>query len=198
MKRRFKSVWIKQSYLPNRDSKTVYFPNHNMWWDGLLPLYLSRKFFNQPVRAMMEDKQIKKYKFFPKIGAFSVNLSDSRSVLKSLRYAIKCMERDRACLFIYPEGELTPTSESKPTFKKGLAWLFKEMDNTVDFVPIAFYSHTFRDGKPELYINIGDSIELDSLLSKEKLTTEFEIAVHQLLVETREVAGFGEEGFTRI
>ena len=105
------------------------------------------------------------------------------------------MERDRACLFIYPEGELTPISDSKPTFKRGLAWLFKEMGSTVDFVPIAFYSHTFRDDKPELYINIGDPIELDPSLSKEKLTAEFEIEVHQLLVETRKVAGFGEEGF---
>lgn len=168
-----------------------------MWWDGLLPLYLSRKFFNQHARAMMEDKQIKKYKFFPKIGAFSVNLSDSRSVLKSLRYAIKCMDRDRACLFIYPEGELTPPSNFKPTFKKGLAWLFKEMDNSIDFVPIAFYSHTFRGDKPELYINIGDSIELNSSLSKEKLTAEFENAVHQLLLETRKVAGFGDDGFKK-
>lgn len=168
-----------------------------MWWDGLLPLYLSRKFFNQRARAMMEDKQIRKHKFFPKIGAFSINLSNSRSILQSMRYAVQSMARDSSCLFIYPEGELTPVSESKPKFKKGLAWLYQQMDRSIDFVPIAFYLHTFRDSKPELYINIGQSIALDPALSKEELTAEFEQAVHELLLETRKVAGFGDEGFRK-
>lgn len=168
-----------------------------MWWDGLLPLYLSRKIFGQRARAVMEDKQMQKHSFFSRIGAFSINLQDSKSTLKTLRYAVNSMERDKACLFIYPEGELTPISNSKPEFKKGLAWLFQNMGEQIDFVPIAFYSHNFRDSKPELYINIGTLTDLDRTLSKEELTAEFEKQVHRLLKETREVAGFDDTGFKR-
>lgn len=145
----------------------------------------------------MEDKQMKKYPFFSRIGAFSINLSDPKSSINSLKFAIESMERANSSLYIYPEGMLTPASESKPEFKKGLAWLYQNMSSEVDFVPVAFYAHTFTDSKPELYINIGSPLALDKALSKEDLTSEFENAVHELLIETRAVAGFGDEGFTK-
>lgn len=190
-------MWIKQKYNPTAESKSLYFINHNMWWDGLLPLYLSRTIFHQRARAVMEDQQMQKHRFFSKIGAFSINLLDSRSTLRTLRYAVESMNRDKASLYIYPEGELTPVSEAKPEFKKGLAWLYKNIDDEIDFVPIAFYSHTFRDSKPELYINIGSPVSFKKTDSKEELTKEFETAVHELLRETREVAGLTDTGFTK-
>lgn len=168
-----------------------------MWWDGLLPLFLSRNVFDQKARAIMEDKQMKKHTFFSKIGAFSINLSDPRSTLKSLRFAVESTKKPNISLYIYPEGELTPISADKPKFKKGLSWLYKNTDEEVDFVPIAFYLHSFTGSKPELYINIGEKINLDCKLTKEELTKEFEDAVHQLLSETRKVAGFTDEGFEK-
>lgn len=191
-------MWLKQVYKPSKESKTVYFINHNMWWDGLLPLYLSRNIFHQKARAMMEDKQMKKYPFFSRIGVFSINLSDPKSSIYSLKFAIESMKRANSSLYIYPEGMLTTASESKPEFKKGLAWLYQKMGSEVDFVPVAFYSHTFRDSKPELYINIGSPVELDKALSKEDLTSKFEEAVHNLLLETRNVAGFGDQEFKKV
>ena len=168
-----------------------------MWWDGLLPLYLSRNVFHQKARAIMEDKQMKKHSFFSKIGAFSINLSDPRSSLKTLRYAIKSTKIPNSGLYIYPEGELTPVSNDKPEFKKGLSWIYQNADEEVDFVPISFYSHAFRDSKPELYLNIGSPINLDKNLSKEEITIEFEKTIHQLLTETRKIAGFSDMGFTK-
>ncbi|MEX2363200.1 MAG: hypothetical protein WD597_06230, partial [Balneolaceae bacterium] len=47
IKFRFHKVTIHQEYQPAENSRTVYFLNHNSWWDGLIPLYLNRKFFNQ-------------------------------------------------------------------------------------------------------------------------------------------------------
>jgi len=145
----------------------------------------------------MEDKQMKKNKFFSRIGAFSINLKYSKSALRTLRYAIDSMEIPNISLYIYPEGEFIPASDSKPDFKNGLAWIYKNMDRQVDFVPISFYTHSFTDSKPELYINIGRPVVLDKTRSKESLTTSFEEAVHKLLSETREVAGFGNEGFVK-
>lgn len=197
LKRRFKNIFIKQDYEPDKEAKTVYFINHNLWWDGLLPLYLSRNVFHQTARAFMEDKQMRKHRFFSKIGAFSINLSDSRSSLASLRFAINSLKKPNSSLYIYPEGELTPVSDSKPEFKKGLAWLYRNTDKEIDFVPIAFYSHSFRDSKPELYINIGAALTIDRSQSKSELTTEFEKNVHELLTDTRKVAGFTDERFEK-
>ncbi len=140
---------------------------------------------------------MRKHRFFSKIGAFSINLSDPRSALRSLRFAIDSLKKPNSSLYIYPEGEITPVSASKPEFKNGLAWLYQNTDTKIDFVPIAFYSHTFRDSKPEMYINIGAALTIDRSLSKSELTTEFEKKVHELLTETRKVAGFTDERFEK-
>ena len=194
LRRRFKQVWVKQKYTPGPTSKTVYFLNHNMWWDGLLPLYLNRHFFHQNARALMEDKQMKQHPFFSKIGAFSINLEDPRSALRSLRYAVESMQRDQACLFIYPEGKITPVSGQKPEFKKGLAWLYQQLPD-IDFVPIGIYPHFMRNDKPELYFSIGNRIELDNSLSKSELSYLLEECIREVLSEIRNTAGFDDQGY---
>ena len=78
--RRFRDIHVQQLYLPDSNSKTVYFMNHHYWWDGLLPLYLNENRFKQKARALMEDKQMREYPFFSRIGAFSIDL-DKREVL---------------------------------------------------------------------------------------------------------------------
>ncbi len=196
VKRHFRHVWLKQKYTPGPESRTVYFMNHNLWWDGLLPLYLNRKLFHQSARALMEDRQMKRYSFFSRIGAFSINLEDPRAALRSLRYAVESMKRPHSCLFIYPEGELQPAGNSRPEFKKGLAWLCKQLPEA-DFVPVAFHTHQFRGPKPELYINIGEK-EVVDLKTTSDINYQLEISLHQLLKETRKVAGNSDEGFSKI
>lgn len=144
----------------------------------------------------MEDKQMRQYTFFSKIGAFSINLEDPKASISSLRYAVDSMKRDHACLFIYPEGRITPVSENEPNFRKGLAWLYQNLDD-IDFVPIAIYSHTLRSSKPELYLAIGNSVDHDKSLSKNELTVLFQQDLHRIITQTREVAGFTDEGFDR-
>ncbi|MFP8488462.1 lysophospholipid acyltransferase family protein [Gracilimonas sp. Q87] len=194
LKRTFEQVWIKQEYTPSDDTKTVYFLNHNSWWDGLIPLYLNEYFFKQNARAIMEDKQMKKHPFFSKIGAFSIDLNDPKASVTSLRYAIESLKRNNACLFIYPEGKIKPASESKPDFKNGLSWLYKKVEE-IDFVPIGIYMHSFRSAKPELYISIGDTVDYDNQLNNNELNNLFEHDMQQILAHIRATAGFSDEGF---
>jgi len=159
-KYRFKHVWLNQNYYPGTEDKTIYYLNHTSWWDGLIPFYLNENALKQQGRAMMEDKQMVKYRFFKKIGAFSVHLDNPKSALVSLRYAIKSMQRPNASLFIYPEGEIGPFSYNKPTFKNGLAWLCEQLPGA-DIVPVGIYIHSMNHSKPELMILVDSAIEFD-------------------------------------
>lgn len=183
LKRRFRSVLVKQRYKPTAGARTVYFANHNYWWDGLLPLYLNRTRFNQKARALMEDTQMQQYPFFSRIGAFSINLSDPRGVIRSLRYAVESLKRPDSCLFIYPEGTLNPPGNEKPDFKRGLSWLYEQVPEA-DFVPFAIYIDHSSGSKPDLHIHIGDAIR-KNIASKEQASTLFENEVHQLLKEIK-------------
>lgn len=137
---------------------------------------------------------MQQYTFFSKIGAFSINLENPKASLTSLRYALESMQRNRASLFIYPEGKINPVTEREPEFKEGLAWLFSKTEK-IDFVPIAIYTHMLRSSKPELYLSIGDSVNHSNSLNKKELTYLFQQDLHRILLQTREVAGFSDEGF---
>ena len=133
----------------------------------------------------MEDKQMQEYPFFQKIGAFSVNLEDPRSSLKSLRYAVESLQRDRSCLFIYPQGEIVPVGFNKPIFKTGLAWLYQQLED-VDFVPVGFYIDHSKNDKPDLFISVGESVHPDKSLSKKELTDYFETQVQKELLNIQQ------------
>ena len=177
---RFQKVHVIQKYKPIENTRTVYFINHNYWWDGLLPLYLNNKLFKQRARAMMEDKQMRQHKFFRKLGAFSVNLEQPELSFRSLKYALESLQQPHSSLFIYPEGKIVPFSTNRPEFKPGLAWLYQN-SYQVDFVPIAFYIEHLKHSKPELHISIGESVQPDKKLSKKDLTYFFEIKTQELL-----------------
>lgn len=136
------------------------------------------------------------YTFFSKIGAFSIDLEDPRSALRSLRYAVESMQRDHSCLFIYPEGTITPASGEKPEFKPGLAWIYQQLGSDVDFVPVGIYAHFIRSSKPELHLAIGDSVNHDKLLGKSELTNLFETDIHRVLTDLRSKSGFSDDEFT--
>ncbi len=192
-KRRFKKVWLRQEYEPCPECKTVYYLNHHSWWDGLIPLILNEYRFRQKARAIMEDKQMKTYSLFQKIGAFSINRDDPRSAIRSLRYAVKSFNRDNASLFIYPEGTITPAGSSM-NFEGGLAWLHDKLEN-VDFVPVAIHMHTIRYDKPELHLHVGRPIRLEDNFSNDEKTNKFEDVLDRMLIDLRKTAGFDDHEF---
>ena len=196
--RRFKKVWLKQEYQPGGNAKTVYYLNHNSWWDGLIPLLLNEFRFHQQARALMEDEQMRQYPFFRKIGAFSVNRDDPRKAVTSLRYAVQSMQRQHSSLFIYPEGTLSPPC-ALPDFEGGLAWLYAKMSSLqVDFVPIAVHIHTLRYDKPELHLHVGAPIAPDPDMNNEQKTVHFQQKLHKMLRDLRHNAGFNDREFNRL
>lgn len=192
---RFHRAWLKQDYHPSETNRTVYFLNHHTWWDGLIPLLLNEYLFQQQARALMEDKQIKKYRFFKKIGAFSINRQHPRQTITSLRYAVQSMDRPRASLFIYPEGKLTPPG-TPVEFEGGLSWLYDQLPG-VDFVPVALFLHCMHRSKPELLIHVGSPVQPYPGLDRNQHTAVFREALQAMLDELRRTAGSEEESFKR-
>jgi 1-acyl-sn-glycerol-3-phosphate acyltransferase len=195
-KRRFQTVWINQQYHPSADAKTVYFLNHTSWWDGLIPLILNTYHFNQQPRAMMEYEQLKKYPFFKKIGAFSVDQESPRHIRASLRYALESMDRDNASLFLYPEGEIKPIDRAI-NFKAGIGWLCNKLKN-VDFVPIGIHMHTIRHDKPELHLWVGKPCALNRESKREHIISGLENELSLVREKLMESAGFDDHPYEKL
>lgn len=192
--RRFDQVLLDQHYHPSAESKTIYYLNHTSWWDGLIPFLLNQKVFKQKARAMMEDKQMMQHSFFSKIGAFSVNLDNPRSSVRSLRYAVVSMERAQSSLFIYPEGKIVPFFSEKPSFRPGLGWISNRVPDA-DVVPIGIYITTATSDKPTLYIKVGKPVKADHSLDSETLNEVFETEMKDLLQQLQSDAHLGSNHF---
>jgi len=173
-RRRFENVYLKQKYSPSIQSKTIYFANHNSWWDGLIPLLLNEFVLHQRARAIMEDKQMHRYPFFKWLGAFSIDREDSRNTIYSLRYALNSMQRSGAALYIFPEGKLRPPHKSfKPDFEGGLAWLYTKLPE-VDFVPLSIFTHSYETDKNSLIIHIGKTVKINPESSHQAINSRLE------------------------
>lgn len=192
----FRRVWICQLYDPTPGVKTIYYLNHTSWWDGIIPLMLNHYRFHQQARALMEHKQMRRFPFFKKIGAFSVDLNKRRSAVASMRYALQSMERPSSSLFIYPEGEIVPFSTSGLTFKRGIGFLWERLPE-VDFVPIAISVHTIRSPRPELHIRVGRPVKRPVSSSQDSDTEILANALQKELRELVSTAGFRDEPYEK-
>jgi len=178
--RRFESVDITSDYHPSSGQKTIYYLNHNSWWDGLIPFLLNQRLFRQNARGMMEDVQLHRYKFFRRIGVFSINLSSPRSSMQSLRYAIQSMERTNAALYIYPQGKIVPFSAGSLDFRKGIGWLARKLPHA-DLVPVGIYIHTKESDKPTLEIKIGEAVTVSREKPADVINKKLEDKLSELL-----------------
>ncbi len=192
----FHQVLIANRYRGYHNRRTLYYANHTSWWDGLIPLLLNRKIFRQRARALMEDKQMRRYPFFRKLGAFSVNLSDKRSLPSTLSQSLDTLKREKGALYLYPEGEIRPFSSQDLTFEKGLAWILKRCDPAlVDTVPVSIYMHTAFSSRPQLNIHIGEPVPYSPEMEISELNRMLEERLCNDLQETAKLAFHHKEEF---
>lgn len=194
-KRRFHAIWIRQQYIPEGASRTVYFLNHTSWWDGLIPFLLNEYRFKQQARAFMEHRQMKTYPFFRWLGAFSAEPGNPSHNLRSLRYALRSMHRPQSSLFIYPQGAISPVADTL-VFKDGIGWLRNRLPH-VDFVPIGIHIHTIRHDRPELHIAIGEKVTFPpdpGVIQAGQCCRE---ALNDLMPHLIKTAGFNDGPYTQ-
>jgi 1-acyl-sn-glycerol-3-phosphate acyltransferase len=130
--------------------------NHTCWWDGLIVFYLTRFCSDREYYCMMEEKQLRHYKFFTWIGAFSVDLENGLRAALSIRYAAKLLRKPNAFLWIFPQGEQVSRYD-KILVKHGVDYLARQTNDAV-ILPVAFAYEFFREQKPQVLIRFGKPI----------------------------------------
>lgn len=192
-KRRFERIWLNLEYAPSLEQSTLYFANHHLWWDGLSPLLLNDFVFGQRARAIMEDKQMLKYRFFSRIGAFSIDRENARSALYTLDVASDWLQGAGNSLYLYPEGKITLPTDPL-VFEPGIVRIIKNAPEA-DVVPIAYVLSNRSGAKPELFINVGKPISPDPYLSKNDQLEILRLNLEALLTETMRLSTVLKHGF---
>ena len=105
------------------DLPVLLLPNHSTWWDGFFVYLLNKKMFRRTAYLMMLESQLSKYKFFAKIGAYSIEPENRQGIIESLEYTVQLLNQEMPLrrsrdpdhrdgvpplVSIFPQGQLLP------------------------------------------------------------------------------------------
>jgi 1-acyl-sn-glycerol-3-phosphate acyltransferase len=136
------------------DRPILLFCNHTNWWDGLFIYLLTRQMKHKAVYCMMEEKQLKHYRFFTWLGAFSVDLSSPLRSAAALRYSQRLLQKNETAIWIFPQGRLCPPGELVE-IKPGTDYIAQHTPNAL-LVPVAMRYEFFREDRPNALVEIGE------------------------------------------
>jgi 1-acyl-sn-glycerol-3-phosphate acyltransferase len=195
-KKRFENVWIRTNYKSEKGESTLYLLNHHYWWDGLIPLLLNEYVFKQDARAIMEEKQMKIFPFFSRVGAFSIDRANLKSAMFSLDFAGEWLQGSGNSVYLYPEGKITNTCDNL-SIESGFTRILKNYKG-FDTVLIALFITYDKFDKPELYIDVSESILLDSDLNKLEMVSLIENELNQRLQILKDSSTRSEISFIKL
>ncbi|SEU13307.1 lysophospholipid acyltransferase family protein [Paenibacillus sp. NFR01] len=131
----------------------LYIMNHSSWWDGLLAYHAARVLSSRKQYFMMEEAQLRKFQFFRRLGAYSVNRNHPADVRASLRYTAGLLG-EGGSVWIYPEGELLPLEHRPLQLREGAAIVLRLCPEAA-VVPVTLYHGLFFHPKPEATLLAG-------------------------------------------
>ncbi len=129
--------------------------NHTNWWDGFVLYVLSHRRLPHDIYLAMEEKNLESYRFFTWMGVFGLDLSNSRTVLPGLRYAVNLLRaasRAPRLIWIFVQGRLLDSRvpiEAKP----GAGFLAKQAGAQI--LPLVLRYEWLLESRPSVFVQIG-------------------------------------------
>lgn len=131
-------------------------PNHFSWWDGFFIDFLLQQFSERNIYLLMLEEQLKKYWFFQKVGAFSINPQNPASVKETFVYITEVISDSKNVLLFYPQGEIEDYIKRPLTVKEGLNTILNKSNQSINILPIAFKIKYGNNKKPDVLARLGN------------------------------------------
>ena len=138
---------------------TLFLANHSCWWDLFLAHALNEII---PVDGygMMEHFNMRRFGFFRRIGAFSVDRTDPASVRASIDYAASLLSGPRAGVWLFPQGRMVGNDVRPLGFQPGLRAIVGRAGR-VRIVTVALRYEFWQDERPEAFARFGPPTWVD-------------------------------------
>jgi hypothetical protein len=182
LRKNFANYYLINNY-PDIDDNfnMVFTPNHISWWDGFFIDYVIKKSSNRKMYIMMLEEQLKRYWFFQKLGAYSVNPDSISSLLTTVRYTRELLKNPEMLAVIYPQGTIESFEKRPLTIKKGLKLFIENIPNEIAIIPVAFKIQYFNEMKPVVIARFGKILKAETVCSDYQLyINEFYLNIDEL------------------
>jgi len=135
------------------DAPLVLYANHSSWWDGLIVFQIGYACRLEQY-AMMEERQLREYPLFRRLGAFSVVRERPLQAARSIVYAGDLLRDSARALWIFPQGTTQPNDARPLKLYSGAANIIARLPKAYA-APVAMRSEFLRDFRPEAVARIG-------------------------------------------
>jgi len=188
----------------NLQTPIIFYLNHSYWWDGFWSQLLTETYFNQNLYIIIEYKQLVRYQFFTRLGAFSIVRENPREAIKTIQYATEKLTEPshrQNALWIFPQGMIEHVDKRPIKFFSGTA---KIAEQVLERTPSLYLCSAvtridyLEEQKPELFISFHtprlltkDTFPNPKLLTKEMQDeTESHLDDLKHLILSREFESF--------
>lgn len=138
------------------DLPLLVLPNHSTWWDGFFVYLLNKRIFRRTAYLMMLEEQLSKYRFFAKIGAYSIEPGHRHGIIESLEYTVELLKEQMSLVSVFPQGELLPWHTRPLGYKRGVEWILQKYGKPAAVLPLAIRTEFLGERCPSVFFLFGD------------------------------------------
>jgi 1-acyl-sn-glycerol-3-phosphate acyltransferase len=147
---------------PDPNLPLLLVPNHSNWWDGFFVYLLNDQILKRNLYLMMLDRQLAKYKFFARIGAFGITPGDKENVQESLNYSFELLQLKNVMITMFPQGVLLPWGKRPLNFKKGIESIIQLYKKPINILPLAIRSEYGGEQRANAFFQFGENFVVDA------------------------------------
>jgi 1-acyl-sn-glycerol-3-phosphate acyltransferase len=131
--------------------------NHPSWWDPLIGVYLSQRFFpDRHQAAPIANSGIQKYKFFERLGFFGIDPGTISGALRFSEIGKAVLNRSDGALWVTPQGSFTDVRQPV-VLAPGIGHLVHSAE-CFAMLPVALEYTFWNERYPEAFACFGEPI----------------------------------------
>lgn len=172
----------------------LFIMNHCSWWDGMLVFLAITRLsgYDRQHYVMMDEKQLKTFRFFRRLGAFSVDKSTRRGMVESLRYAEDKLKAGHN-VWLFPQGDIRHLEARPLQFRSGAGYLLERCCD-VAVQPVTVYYSFGSQQKPLAALCFGEPLLGDWEGMGRKAATEFLRQTLEKQLDAQKAASVAADG----
>lgn len=131
--------------------------NHPSWWDPLLGLFLSQRFFpHRRHAAPIAAEGLAKYKFFERLGFFGINPGTRQGAFRFLQIGEAVLGRSDGAFWVTPQGAFKDV-RLPIVLQPGVGYLARHLARFA-MLPVALEYSFWNERYPEAFACFGSPV----------------------------------------
>jgi len=151
---------------PPRDVPVIVVGNHGTWWDGFFVYVLNQQVLHRQLYVMMLEEQLRRFRFFRRLGAFGISQGQARGVRAALSYSADLLRDPSHCLCMFPQGTMHRLHDRPLGFRRGLATILAMYGGEASVLPVAIACEFLGQRRPEAFLLADRFFRLDAAAFK--------------------------------